>query len=470
MDAIVLFPSFIAIVLAIWSRQVYIALAAGIFSASLILSGHFTLPGIAAAMGSGFDAIADTFADTSSMKSMIFILCIGAMIRIMGQTGGIYRLIDSLVKDKGKSGSKAGAQLSAFAFGLIMCLEGVGSMMMVGLIGRPLFDKNKLSRTQLAFVANGTGAPIAWLVPFGGAGVFLTGLLATLIHNGYLADSGVNSAYHYMIQAIPYQFYTILMLIMVFFFALRGKDIQQSQSNVKTVESQNPQEAAGNLQDIHRANGIFSLMLPLLLLLVSMIVITIVTGKGSFIKGDISSAIYYSGFVTLIGSGFYYILRGVKINTYFEWCISGIQQMVPAVTVLILAFTLGRQIGQLGVSQYLAGFVSGNIPLWLFPALVFIICMLISFSTGSSGATVSIMVPVIIPLAVTLGLGIPMVLGAVISGAVFGDQSSPISDSVIVASTAADCPPEEHFRTQVPYTSLVAGLSLVMFIAVGVIT
>lgn len=466
MGAIVLLPSIIAITLAVWTRQVYIALVAGILSATLILSNHFTFLGVSSAIGSGFDAIAKTFGNTSSIKSIIFILCIGAMINIMRETGGIYKLIDYLLKRKDGNGSKMGAQLTTFAFGLLMCLEGIGSMMMVGLIGRPLYDRFKISRTHLAFVANGTGSPIAWIVPFGGAGVFLTGLLATLIHSGVLQNSGA-SAYDYLISAIPYQFYTILMIITVFFITLRGKDIQKTPLGA-TTQDENQWQPTQNSKTSHNADTIFSLMFPFLLLLSSIFFITLMTGKGNFLKGDISSAIYYSGFITLIGSGVFYMFKGVKIDTYFKWSISGMQQMLPAVMILALAFTLGGLIGQLGVGKYLSSFISSTIPLWLFPALTFLLCMLMSFSTGSSGATVSIMVPILIPLAVSLDLSVSLAIGAIISGAVFGDQSSPISDSVIVASSAANCPPEEHFRSQVPYTLSVAIVSLAMFVVAGI--
>lgn len=150
-----------------------------------------------------------------------------------------------------------------------------------------------------------------------------------------------------------------------------------------------------------------------------------------------------------------------------NWVIAGFKQILPAVIILVLAFTLSNIIGQLGTGTYLASLLAANLPSEFVPAIIFVLGMTISFSTGSSGATVSILTPIAIPMAISLGLDVALVIGAVISGAVFGDQSSPISDSVIVASSAANCQPEQHFRTQLPFTLGFAALSFIGYIIVG---
>jgi len=141
--------------------------------------------------------------------------------------------------------------------------------------------------------------------------------------------------------------------------------------------------------------------------------------------------------------------------------------MLPAAIILTLAFSLSRVSSELGTGKYLASIFSSELPLTFVPVSIFVLCILISFSTGSSGATVSIMTPIVVSLAVSIGVAVPIAIAAMISGAVFGDQSSPISDSVIVASSAADCSPEKHFATQLPYTLTVALLSFVFYLVVG---
>ncbi|MCW8329048.1 sodium:proton antiporter [Photobacterium sp. SDRW27] len=429
------------------------AIFSGVMAASILLSKN-VLQGIA----NSFNAIADIFQSSSSVKSLIFILMIGAIINVMKQSGGIETLIYHLTRKRNIVKSKKGAQLITFAFGFLMCLEGVGSMMLIGLIGRPLFDRFHVSREKLAFVANCTGAPLAWLVPFSGAGIFLISLIMAQVENGLLTEPPMN----YVLSALPYQIYTISVLLIVPLLVLFKHDFARSQS-MSEAESDNTACAV----ESPPPTSIWAILLPIAMLLIPILVITYSSGNGDILAGDIASAVYWSGFISLIGSGGYFCFSQVKLHRYVEWCIQGMKDMLPAVILLTLAFSLSRMTGELGTGKYLASFVSGELPVRLVPASIFVICVLISFSTGSSGATVSIMIPIIIPLAVGIGLSIPLAIAAVISGAVFGDQSSPISDSVIIASTAADCTPERHFATQLPYTVAVALLSLMFYLVVG---
>ena len=442
-----LLPPCLSILLAITTKQVYVAIFAGIMAGSILLS-HNVLLGIT----NSFNAIADTFQSSNSVKSLIFILMIGAIINVMKQSGGIDTLIYQLVYKRNIVKSKGSAQLITIAFGFLMCLEGVGSMMLIGLVGRPLFNQFDISREKLAFIANCTGAPLAWLMPFSGAGIFLASLIAVQVENGTLDKPPM----YYVLAALPYQIYTMAILALVLLLALKQHDFtaqSTSANQVNIVPS----------SDHQPQTSILAIILPVAILLASILVITYVTR-------DISSAVYWSGFISLIGSGIYFRVCKVNINQYVEWCVKGMENMLPAAIILTLAFSLSGITGELGTGKYLASFVSNEVPIWLVPASIFVICVLISFSTGSSGATVSIMTPIIIPLAVSIGISVPLVIATVISGAVFGDQSSPISDSVVVASSAANCPPAKHFATQLPYTLAVALLSLMFYLIMGFYT
>ncbi|MCD9547401.1 sodium:proton antiporter [Photobacterium carnosum] len=442
-----LLPPCLSILLAITTKQVYVAIFAGIMAGSILLS-HNVLLGIT----NSFNAVADTFQSSNSVKSLIFILMIGAIINVMKQSGGIDTLIYQLVYKRNIVKSKGSAQLITIAFGFLMCLEGVGSMMLIGLVGRPLFNQFDISREKLAFIANCTGAPLAWLMPFSGAGIFLASLIAVQVENGTLNKPPM----YYVLAALPYQIYTMAILVLVLLLALKQHDFtaqSTSANQVNIVPS----------SDHQPQTSILAIILPVAILLASILVITYVTR-------DISSAVYWSGFISLIGSGIYFRVCKVNINQYVEWCVKGMENMLPAAIILTLAFSLSGITGELGTGKYLASFVSNEVPIWLVPASIFVICVLISFSTGSSGATVSIMTPIIIPLAVSIGISVPLVIATVISGAVFGDQSSPISDSVVVASSAANCPPAKHFATQLPYTLAVALLSLMFYLIMGFYT
>ncbi len=449
-------PSIIAIVIAVATRQVYVALFSGILAGSVLLKQELFF-GVTAS----FDAVAKTFESGSSVKSMLFIFMVGALLNVMQQSGGVQAVIEHLTRKRTLVKSKRGAQLVAYLMGFFMCLEGVGSMMMVGLVGRPLFIQFGISKEKLAYIANSTGSPLAWLMPISGAGVFLASLVSAQVESGVLTGAPMS----YVFAALPYQFYTIIVLLSVPVLAFRKHDFRLhsvappklGESGLSGIESSSPSPVA-----------LWAVVSPIALLMGAILFITLITGNGNPLKGDISSAIYWSGYIALIGSAMVFCLKGISTNQYIEWCLDGFKNMLPAVIILTLAFTLSGVVADLGAGDYLAGFVSTNLPSWLLPAVVCLLGMLVSFSTGSSGATVSILTPIVIPLAIGTSVSVPVVIGAVISGAVFGDQSSPISDSVIVASSAADCEPEQHFITQLPLTLLFASVAVVGYLTLGV--
>ncbi|MGF1861677.1 Na+/H+ antiporter NhaC family protein [Photobacterium profundum] len=448
-----LLPPIIAIILAITTRQAYLSIFSGIVMGAVLLEGE-----VFAGITMSFDAVAVTFTSISMVKSLIFILMIGAIINILQQSGAINEAIILLTEQKKWIKSPRGAQLLTFIMGALMCLEGVGSMMMVGLVGQPLFAKHQLSKEKLAYIANSTGSPLAWLLPISGAGAFLTSLLNAQIDQGVLPGQPMS----YVFNAIHYQFYTILVLLSVPVLALMKHDFPSKSPMTMTKDSVQTKDLSNS-----KAITVFILMLPIVILLISIFFIIVITGDGNPLKGNISDAIYWGGFIALIGSGLVYRLVGIAFSHYMNWVIAGFKQILPAVIILVLAFTLSNIIGQLGTGTYLASLLAANLPSEFVPAIIFVLGMTISFSTGSSGATVSILTPIAIPMAISLGVDVALVIGAVISGAVFGDQSSPISDSVIVASSAANCQPEQHFRTQLPFTLGFAALSFIGYIIVG---
>jgi len=447
-----LLPPVVAVALAITTRQVYLAIATGLVAGSILLQQN-----LVAGFSASFDAIAIVFSSSYAVKSLLFIAIIGALSNVMTRSGGLNSLLQFLSNKRGIARSPAAAQLFTFSMGLVMCLEGIGSMMMVGMVGKPLFARHGLSKSRLAYFANSTGAPIAWLNPVSGAGVMLAGLIATQTETSTQTVKPISTLF----ASVPYQFYSLLVLLSVPLFALTKIGIKSHPQSIQQDEQSQPDSCASNYWEL--IGG----ALPIMLLLISLIIICWHTGDGNLLKGHVSDAIYWSGYIALIGTGVYYTFNGVKVAQYIDWCIDGIKSMVPALVILVLAMALSQVIGKLGTGALLSRLLSDSLPLWLIPAAVFCVGMFISFSTGSSGAAVSILAPLAIGIALHLQLPIAMILGAVLSGAVFGDQSSPISDSVIVASSAAGCNPQQHFMTQLPITCSIAGVALAGYLLLG---
>ncbi|OLQ91325.1 sodium:proton antiporter [Vibrio ponticus] len=438
-----LLPPLLAILLAISTRKAYIAIFSGIILGSLILATSFIsgLKGV-------IEALSLTLQSTSTIHSLIFILMIGAVINLLQRSAAIDHALQIISTQRALIKNRSHAQLLAFIAGFLMCLEGIGSMMIVGVVGRPLFKQFDISSQKLAYIANSTGAPLAWLLPISSAGLFLVGLIQTQIDQGVIDGVSLD----YVVQAMPYQFYTLLVLLSVPLLAVFQHDFKLAQQGGSAEQRALPQSAP--------IVPLWVGMSPFYLLIMT-IVIVVALG------GDISKAIYCSGYVALIGSAILFHVNDVPYKQSVSWMVSGAIRILPAVLILTLAFTFSHVIGQLGTGQFLAELLTANLAVSLLPCLIFLIGMMISFATGSSGATVSILTPIAIPIAVQMGFPVPVVIGAVLSGAVFGDQSSPISDSVIVAASAAQCSPESHFRSQLPIVASVALVAFGGYLGVG---
>lgn len=455
-------PPLVAIVLAIVTRQVYVSLLIGLITGATILSG-----GLISGLTGGVDAIAGVFASGYIAKNILFLLLIGSLIKILSKSGGIRGLVNVVTERTKLVRTKKGAQVAPFIAGLSMFTEGIGSMMVAGLVGRPLCDKEKVPREKLAFICNSTGAPVALLFPFGGAGAFIMGMLGGQIEAGTIEGNPLTI----LLSAIPFQFYTILILLAVPAFIFLFKDFgAMKKANHEYEEKGIEAHDINKDVDPSAKGGIINMIVPLVALVVSILAIILITGKGILAQGDTTAGIYWGIFAALtITCIFLIIKKETNLNKFIGWCIEGMKDMIPAVTILVMAFAMGNIAGELQTGVFLSRIVIGNVHGGFLPAAIFITCCLISFSTGSTGATLGIMIPITVPMIAAAGLSVPMAVGAVISGALFGDQSSPISDSVIVSSMAAGCGPLDHFRTQIPYTLTVSGIAFLLFLIFGFI-
>jgi len=193
------------------------------------------------------------------------------------------------------------------------------------------------------------------------------------------------------------------------------------------------------------------------------------TGNGDILKGSGSTSVFYAVVFTLLFIYGYYILNGyMKHKAYFSALYEGIADMIPIVLILLLAFLIGNIIKELGTANYIAQEMKeANIAPFLLPLFVFLVASLTSFSTGTSWGTFSIMMPIALGLGATFDLSIPLMIGAVISGGIFGDHVSPISDTTIISSMASGCDHISHVRTQMPYALIGAFLASVLYLIFG---
>lgn len=445
-----LVPVLLAIILAFTIKDVFISLLTGIIVSGIILdakTNSFFL---------GLNSIYKVFQDDYAVKSILFCLMIGSFVYVIEASGGVHGMVEYLTKEKQVVKSQRGVQLIAYLIGILMFIDGTSSIVITGVTARPLFDHFDVSRNKLAYITDSTSSPISWLIPFSGGGAFLIAMIGAQVSAGTLDVDPMNT----IISTIPFQLYGILSILIVGVVILLGKGEAMQNETVNNKQLDNTPT-----QTVYEGNyipKIKNILVPIILLVGSIIGIMIVTGDGA-------TSIYIGVIITLLLTGVYYVLQGVSsLKTYSEWVVKGMSNYLGVTMILALAFAFSNLVSELGTGAFIAS-ISGNINPIFIPAMVFILGAIMSFATGTSAGTVGILIPIVFPMAVSLQVAIPVVLGAIISGGLFGDHCSPISDSTILSSMVAEVQVMDHVTTQMPYALIVATISCIGFLILGVV-
>jgi len=442
------------IALAIITKDVVVSLLIGILVAQLILNDFEILPSLVSML----DKFVGLFSEGWITKTILFALLVGSIIRLLNESGAVSGFIAYLDKKQKSLNSPKGSLLLAYVLGVVIFIESSITALVSGSVARPLCDRNGVSREKLAFVCDSTSAPICSLIPFNAWGALLLGLIITAIESGVIEGSGLSL----LITSILFNFYSLITIVLVLLVILFNIDI-------------GPMKHA-KAHPIEKSLTIKSDKSPLLMILPIVVMIMMVplslyyTGKGDILQGSGSTSIFYSVLSTLLFIYIYYLAsKTITHKKYFESLYAGIGDMVPIVLILLLAFLIGDVIKELGTAKYLASMLEGNISPVLLPMLIFIISAIMAFATGTSWGTFSIMMPIGLALGATFDLYLPLVIGAVISGGIFGDHVSPISDTTIISSMASGCDHIAHVKTQMPYALISAGLAAILYLIAGAI-
>ena len=443
----------LTIILAIITKDVVISLLGGIFAGELLLHNYSLIE----AFTSLFNGIVGVFEEGWITKTVIFILLVGAIVKILSDSGAVEQFVVWITKKATVVDSPKGAMLLAYVLGVVIFIESSITALIAGTVARPLCDKNGVSREKLAYICDSTSAPICSLIPLNAWGALLLGLIITAINSGVIEGS----AMALLIASIPYNFYAIFTLIIVLFVIFKdfeigamreAKAIPYVHSTAKSTYTPSP----------------YPMLLPLIVMVLTVPFVLYITGDGDMFNGSGSTAVYYSVIITLIFAYVYYILtKKMKRKAYFKSLYDGMGEMIPLVIIIVLALLIGSVIKELDTASYLAHLLSGNIPAFAIPLFIFLLSAITAFSTGTSWGTFSIMMPIALSLGAIMGVELPLVIGAVISGGIFGDHASPISDTTIISSMAAKCDHIEHVRTQIPYALLGGALASVAFLIAG---
>lgn len=456
-------PPVLTIALAIRTKQVYTSLLLGIWLGWTILSGWNPLAGMAGTA----DTIVSVFASASNTRAILFTLLMGSMIALTQYSGGVSGFVQ-WVTGRGFVKDRKSAGILAWLLGLVIFIESNICILVSGTVTRPLFDKMKVSREKLAYILDSTSAPKCMLVPLNAWGAYVIGLLAA---------QGIQQPVQALLSAVAFNFYALLAILVVVFIVFSGRDYgPMRQAEARALEGRvlnegaTPTVAEGGA--IAPKPGVpyraFNMVLPIVSMVVMVPVGLFITGQGNILDGSGSTAVLWAVMTGLAAAGVSYRVQGLmSLKEISEVMLRGVAPLLPVAALLMLAFAIGATCVELGTGKYVSQLAQSTLTPGIIPALLFLLSCFIAFSTGTSWGTFAIMIPIAIPMVNDIGLHQSLTVAAVLGGGVFGDHSSPISDTSIISSMAAATDHIDHVRTQFPYALTAAGISVLLFLIFG---
>lgn len=460
-----LVPPLLAIFLAIATRQVILSLGIGIWVGFCISGPAGPLAGLALAI----DGVLGVFGDIGDARVLVFTLIIGGLIATIEETGGVRGFIDLLERRRWvDSGLKA--QWLAWLTGLVVFIESNITLLVAGSISRPLFDRYRIAREKLAYIIDSTSAPVCIMVPLNAWGAIVLGLLAS-------AD--VASPVSVFVAAIPYNFYPIAVILLSALVIWRGLDVgPMRRAAARAAEGPPPRAGAAPPADppapSRRRSGTAGrarlMIAPIAVMVLTMPAALYVTGDGVIVDGSGSTSVLWAVLAALATAWALALAGGgIGLDGLMRMFLKGAGGFLPVAMILLFALALGDVAGLLGTGSYAAQLVQRTVPDLLLLPLLFLVSSFIAFSIGSSWGTFAIMIPLAMQIGAALGMPLPLFLAAVLSGAVFGDHASPISDTTVVASMASATDHIDHVRTQLPYALAGAAIAAAGFFLAGLL-
>jgi len=462
MGVLSILPPLIAIILAFWTRDTIFSLGTAIFIGVLI-SGQGLM---------GFpNLLKNALGNTGFSWILLLELFIGVLIAFFQRTGAINSFTDYIEE---KNFGRKQVQLTAWVMGMFVFFSDYFSPIFVGSTMRNLSDDAKVSREKLAYICDSTSAPVSVLVPITGWGVFLASLLV-----GFGPIETEAQALKVFTQAIPFNFYAIIAVLLVGGFASGiipefgpMKKAEERAMNEGKVLADNARPLMSEeLTEIEPFYKDKNLSIFLNFILPVLVVISIALGSFIMINSAKTMEAFLAAAVLL---GIIMKLQGMPLSDIMETAMTGIKGVMPAVMILAFAYAINDLSLAMGTADFILSITESWITPKLLPLIIFFSAGVIAFSTGTSWGTFGIMMPIAVPIAFSLSGGVvnPMVLAtisAVAGGGVFGDHCSPLSDTTILSSMGAASDHIDHVKTQIPYALTAAGLAMVIYIGTGFI-
>ena len=460
-------PALIAIVLALVTKEVYSSLFLGILAGGLLWANGGFEGTIVHVFSDGFIA---SIADSYNIGILVFLVLLGALVSMMNKTGAsaaFGRWAETHIK------SRVGAQVATIILGMLIFVDDYFNCLTVGSVMKPVSDAKKVSRAKLAYLIDATAAPICIIAPISSWAAAVA---------GFAKGAGAESGFSLFINAIPWNFYAILTIVTMFFLALTGFDFGLMRRHEDDALAGGLSAADGGSRvsdafaNANPKGRVFDLVIPVVFLIAACVVGMIYSGgyfgedKPGFIQAfsdsDASVGLVYGSAATIVFAVLYFMIRRVvSFKSCMESLPEGFKAMVPAILILCSAWTLKTMTDSLGAKVFISQIINGpaaGLQSFL-PAIIFLIAIVLAFSTGTSWGTFGILIPIVLAASPSPDSTIISV-SACMAGAVCGDHCSPISDTTIMASAGAGCDHIVHVNSQLPYALTVAGVSFVAYL------
>lgn len=478
-------PPLLAVILAVVTRRVVLSLSAGILAGALLATAGNPLSTLQY-LGNLFTSIFRQEGDWNwwNVNILLFLLILGCLISLMTVSGGTTAFANWAQRHiRTRRQAKLMTGLLVFLF----FIDDYFHSLAVGTICRPVTDRYRISRAKLAYLLDSTAAPVCVLMPVSSWGAYIIALIGSI-----LVAHGVNdtSAFSAFVSMIPLNFYAVFTLLLVVALVVCQRDaglMAQHEEAALTgqlydANKGTPPGATESLVASPRGH-VLDLALPILTLVLSTVYFMVSSGASklaltetpfsllkAFENTDVGGSLVRGGMLALLCAVVMALRLGLTPRRWIQSAGHGLLAMWPAIRILVLAWAIGAVIRDIETGKYLSSLAGVSLPVWLLPAMLFVLAGLMAFATGTSWGTFGIMLPLAGDMVMHADPHLLMAsLAAVLAGAVFGDHCSPISDTTILSSTGAGCHHIDHVMTQLPYALFVAAGSLVAYVVYGLL-
>ena len=479
-----LLPPLVTIGLAIATRRILLALAVGIALGALMSTGWDVIAAVELVYEVASGLVIAEGAIAEEMYILAFVFLLGILTTLVYISGGLGAFADWATK---RVRTRVQAQLVPIVLGIVIFFDDAFSCLVGGNVSRSITDARRVSRAKLSYLVDSTAAPVIILMPVSGWAAFIAVTMTDIFESN---DISSFTGYEAFLRTIATNYYAITALLFVFAVAAFGLNFgpmrRHEERAVRSGEMWDtsrggvPGEADRRLQQ--RSDGrVSDLLLPVATLIGVTLALALWLGI-SRTEGELSAmdvlantdvilSLFYGGLASCVVAAAMLLSKRTPAGQVGRATWSGIVSMLTAAAVLSMAWVTAEIISGLGIGEYLAGFISGDLAFSLLPALLFLLASFIAFSIGSTFGTFGLILPIAaeIVAAVDLDMLIPA-FGAVLAGAIFGDHTSPLSDTTILSSIGSGIHLVDHVTTQLPYALVCSAASVVGFVALGLTT